>query len=135
MAAIAQATGWRIADGRLIDTRSLGTRLTDTSLIGYAEFAAMTDRKPQSLRQAMMRRKEHIQDEGRARATDILEPVGYRYSWPRTEPFWRYGEVLEWALRTGKLARDGVTPIHYRGSLKKRKPAAPVQDEVAADAA
>lgn len=121
MAAITRATEWRMLDGKLVDDRPLPARLTDTSEIGYAEFSAMIDRKPQSLRASMMRRRGHERDEGYARSTDILAPAGHRHEWPRTEPFWLYGDALRWAMQTGKLAADGVTPTHYRGSLKKRK--------------
>ncbi len=99
----------------------LAALLADTTLIGYAEFGKMIDRMPQSLRSAMMRRNAHIRDEGKPRATDLPTPDHTKYAWPRTEPQWKAGKARAWAMRTGKLQEDGVTPIPYRGSDKKRK--------------
>lgn len=95
--------------------------LDDETEIGYAEAAEMIDRMPQSLRSAMMRRRRHERDEGKARATDILEPHDERYAWPRTEPVWRAGAFRAWAMQRDKLAKDGITPQPYRGSEKKRR--------------
>ncbi len=104
-----------------LSTQDEQTRLADRTLIGYAEFAELIGVKPQSLRAAMQRRRQHEREEGKARVTDLLAPAVERFKWPRTQPLWLYGEALEWALRVGKLKEDGVTPNPYRGSDRKRK--------------
>lgn len=95
--------------------------MTRRNPISYKEFGAMIDRKPQSMRSAMMRRRKHIDLHGHPRSTDILAPAGERFDWPRTEPYWIECEARAWAMQTGKLEIDGVTPKPYRGSDKKRR--------------
>jgi hypothetical protein len=96
--------------------------LDDPTLIGYAEMAAMTDRREQSLRMALMRRRKRVAATGRALRTDIPEPAGHEDTSGipgRESPRWRCGEIRQWAMRKGMIAADGITPIPYRGARRK----------------
>jgi hypothetical protein len=93
--------------------------MTDDGMIGYAEFAQMIDRRPQSMQVMLMRRRRRIAAGGEALPTDIPEPAYYRQHGQRSEPRWDPDLARDWAYRAGKLADDRVTPIIYRGGGRR----------------
>jgi hypothetical protein len=106
-------------DGGAEPARTLDEMLASTRIIGYPEFAKMIGRDRQSLRAAANRKRKRIKAGLPPRPSDLLDPDGSRYAWPRTEPWWYEGRARKWAMQTGKLAEDGVTPIVYRGGTGK----------------
>ncbi len=97
-------------------------------LWGYDEFATLIGRQPQSLRKALMKRRQHIREDaerrgvpieqGQAKADDVPEPLCYKNKPPRAEPQWDPDEARRWAKMTGKLRADGVTPIPPRSGRR-----------------
>jgi hypothetical protein len=121
-------------------TTHLDSLLADTTPISYREFGEMIDRDPQSLRAALARRNRRVRQTGKARESDIPEPSGYRTTRDRRqgtpvragntqansamEPWWPANVARRWAMQTGKLQPDGVTPIYYREANAHRARAA-----------
>lgn len=95
---------------------------------GYDEFALVIGRQPQSLRKALMKRRQHIRqdaaergvpiEQGRALPDDVPEPLCYKNKPPRAEPQWDPEDARRWARQTGKLQADGQTPIPPRSGRR-----------------
>ncbi len=106
------------------------------TLWGYDEFAMLIGRQPQSVRKALMKRRQHIREDarrrgvpieqGRAKPDDVPKPLCYKNKPPRAEPHWDPDDARRWAMMTGKLKADGRTPIPPR-SGRRATPKPPAQ--------
>lgn len=90
-------------------------------MLTYTTFGELLGAKPQSMRRAMMRRREHIAAnaavrgvalaQGRARPTDLPEPDCWTSGRRAPEPKWARPRAVQWAMQAGRLASDGVSPV------------------------
>jgi hypothetical protein len=89
------------------------------AVIGYTGLALMVGLEEQSLRKLATVRQERIRAEGRPRPKDLPIPIVVIRRHPIDVALFASDEAHQWAMQTGRLHADGVTPRLLRPHTRR----------------